>query len=84
MPLLTAKQRASLAVQGSVSFSHVVGQGECRFHVSLSPSAANGRWWLGGSTRSSPTFRKAFLRLCFGLTSLLDAVGMGEKCQKSW
>ncbi len=34
-PLLTPAQVAVLADQGSVSFSHVVGQGECRFHVSL-------------------------------------------------
>ena len=35
LPLLTPRQRAVLAEEGSVSFSHVVGQGECRFHISL-------------------------------------------------
>src|SRR5262249_8622148 len=35
LPLLTQQQRALLAEEGSVSFPHVVGQDEGRFHVSL-------------------------------------------------
>jgi twitching motility protein PilT len=35
LPLLTPRQRSILAEEGNVSFTHVVGQDECRFRVSL-------------------------------------------------